>query len=198
MKHWRRVFVAAIGVLAFGTATRADMVGLSPSGGVYGQAPLHDARVNQQHTDLSTSFGDICGDDLFSILGEPLSIANTSTDSQSAADVQPLVITSDGQSSLALCLYALIGLGLCRSTPLVKKLSFGLVPEWFHDGGPFQIGQSFAVSPDCQCSAQVCFVQPDHTQQDRIPRFRLGIVSSLRRKSQFTPITRSPRAPPLS
>jgi hypothetical protein len=96
-----------------------------------------------------------------------------------------------------LCLYALLGLGLCKSAPWVKKLSLGVLPGWYHDGGPFQIGHSLAISPDCLCLAVVCFTQPQDKAEDLQPLYRLGAVAALWRAAQFVPAVRAARGPPV-
>jgi hypothetical protein len=59
------------------------------------------------------------------------------------------------------------GRGLCRSTPLVKRLHFGGIPEWYQHGGPSQVGHHFAIAPDCLTSTRVfCFIQADGTVAD--------------------------------
>jgi len=104
---------------------------------------------------------------------------------------------TNGPSSFNLCLSALIGFGLCSSAHWVKRLSFGFIPEWYHNGGPFQIGHSYAVTPESLCPVPVyCFIQPVFTVGDSLPQYRLGTVTSLWRKSQFTPIVLAPRGPP--
>jgi hypothetical protein len=100
--------------------------------------------------------------------------------------------------SLNLCLYALIGLGLCRSAPWVKRLSFGFVPDWYHDGGPYQIGHSHAIGPESlSCALVYCFVQPECTSLDLLPQHYLGKVASLLRQSLFVPGRLASRGPPV-
>jgi hypothetical protein len=120
-----------------------------------------------------------------------------STDAGQTHQTQSLQILTEGQNSFILCMYALIGLGLCRSAPLVKNLSFGCIPEWYHNGGPSQIGHSFAISPDCLCDAPaLCFVQPDCPAEDISPEYYKGIIAPLLRKSLFTPNVLASRGPP--
>ena len=196
MRNWRRVIALVMGVLAFGAAARADMMATPLSETAYPQAPAAGARDGRQHTPLFASLGETSIVDPFSLFATDVPVAKAEV--EPTGEVPALRIRSDGQSSLNLCLYALIGLGLCRSAPWARRLSFGGVPEWFHDGGPFQIGHSFVVSPDCRCAAPVCFIQPNHIEQDHIPRYRLGMIVSLWRTSQFTPTTLASRGPPLS
>jgi hypothetical protein len=103
---------------------------------------------------------------------------------------------TNGPDSLNLCLSALIGLGLCSSIHFVKKMSFGFVPEWFHNGGPFQIGHSHAVMPESLYTPVCCFVQPLCKMEDSFAQYRLRTVVSLWRKSQFTPAVIASRGPP--
>jgi hypothetical protein len=112
---------------------------------------------------------------------------------------QPPQLLEPGYSSFGLCLYTLMGLGLCRSAPWMKKLSFGHIPDWYHDGGPFQIGHSFAISPESLCTLRVCcFVQPDDRTDEFVTKHRLRTIVSSWRKSQFTPAVIASRGPPLS
>jgi len=113
-----------------------------------------------------------------------------------AGEIQPLQILSDRQSSFSLCLYALVGLGLFRSAPLVKKLSFGGLPSWYHDGRPYQIGHCLAISPDCVAGAPACFVQPDDRKENGPRPSRGQTLISLWRESLFTPTLLAPRGPP--
>jgi hypothetical protein len=114
-----------------------------------------------------------------------------------AGATKPAQILTDRQNSLTLCLYALLGLGLCRSAPLVRKFHFSCIPDWYHSGGPSQIGHSFAISPDCLTSTPVvCFVQPAGETEDVAPQYLSGAIAALLRKSQFTPTTLASRGPP--
>ncbi|MFC1634011.1 hypothetical protein ACFL5Z_04155 [Planctomycetota bacterium] len=112
---------------------------------------------------------------------------------------QFLIDLTGGPGSASLCLYALMGMGLCSAPHWIKKLHVGHIPEWYHDGAPFQIGHSFAVSPETLYPVPVyCFMQPDDTVEELIPQYRQRAVISLWRKSQFTPDVIASRGPPLS
>jgi hypothetical protein len=88
-------------------------------------------------------------------------------------------------------------LGLCHSIRGAKKLSFGFPPQWYHNGGPFQIGHSIAVDLDSVCPVPVCcFAQPVHSVADVALQRHFGTVVSLWRKSQFTPAVLMRRGPP--
>lgn len=120
-------------------------------------------------------------------------------DIASPAEPRPVVILNDRQSSLTLCLYALAGLGLCKSAPWVQRFSLVVVPQWYHDGGPWQIGHSFAISPQCLCPVAVsCFVQPQVPAEDLSRQYASGTVLPLWRDSQFIHALLVGRGPPVT
>lgn len=192
----RTILVVILGVQAFGAIVRADMMPVSPSGAGYGgplQSPAAVATPGES-VFVSLDGGNI--PDFPSLPIPSLPAANDGVEQTCATEAAPIL--TDGQDSFGLCLYALLGLGLCRSLPLVKKVSFGYIPQWYHDGGPAQVGHSFAISPDCLWSDPVCFVQPDCPAENPIPRYHFPTAVSRRRSSQFTPALRASRAPPRS
>jgi hypothetical protein len=113
--------------------------------------------------------------------------------------IESSINLTGGPGSVSLCLYAMLGLGLCSAPHWIKKLSIGYIPEWYHNGGPLQIGHSLAVSPESLCPVPVyCFVQPVLATEYLIPQYHHMTVVSLWRKSQFTPDIIASRGPPLS
>jgi hypothetical protein len=195
MTNWRKLLVAIIGALVVTTAVHADMMPMSKSDAECRQVPFVSGATDLHYANLSGRCNGLTVADagLWSVQLLPQANADFGHTS-----VQHPQISADGAGNLGLCLYALIGLGLCRSAPYVKRLSFGFVPEWFHDGGPFQIGHSFAVSPESLCPAPACcFIQPVCTEQPLISQYRLRTIVSLWRKSQFTPLVLASRAPPF-
>jgi len=126
-----------------------------------------------------------------------VSLASARTDAGSVDESRPVPILSDRQDSRSLCFYALFTLGFCKSAPWVKKLSLGVVPGWYHDGGPFQVGHSHAISPDClTVTPGYCFIQPGKIAHDPLPHYRREMIISLWRPSQFTPTVLASRGPP--
>jgi len=192
----RRIILAAVfGVLALTATIHADMMSPSSLHGGYQQLPRACVTTNQQYTNLFSPFG--CPSITNLDLPPFKSLPGLKGDAEQARQMQPVQVLSDGQTSFSLCLYAMLGLGLCKSAPFVKKLSLGCIPEWYHDGGPFQIGHTHAIGPESLCSAPVvCFVQPVCTAQDISPEYYKGIVASLLRRSLFTPNVLGPRGPP--
>jgi hypothetical protein len=193
----RQIITVLIGALVACVISHADMVPLSP----LDAAECRQSTQANTLTDLgpaspSTPFPVFPGiGDLDSLPVGFLPHSNPAAGPTSAT--KPAQILADRQNSLTLCLYALFGLGLCRSAPFVKKLHLGCIPDWYHTGGPLQIGHSLVISPDCLCSAPVyCFVQPDGRVEDSISQYRHEIITSLWRKSQFTPAALAARGPP--
>jgi hypothetical protein len=191
----RNFLIALIAVLVVTAAVRADMSPVSRLDAGRRQLLHVCGRTDLQYANLSSPsiFPSIADSDSWSVDFLPEANADIGQDS----DMQKPQILTDETGSFSLCLYALLGLGLCRTAPWVKKLSFDFVPEWYHNGGPFQIGHSYAVAPESLCPVPACcFIQPVFTVEDSTPQYRLGTVTSLWRKSQFTPTVLASRGPP--
>lgn len=191
----RNIITAVMAVLFVAGVCCADVMPFSrPDSDLESQQTRRRSdqqRSSYSGTSLCTDSVDLCSLPLGPLLSEQAGL-------QRASEPQPLYILSDEHDSLSLCLYALLGLGLCHSAPCVKKLSFGCIPEWYHDGGPFQIGHSYALGPDCLDSASVCcFVQPDCGADDSVSHDYWGTMAALLRKSIFTPTLLTSRSPPL-
>ena len=190
-KHLIAVLMALVAV----SAVHADMMPLGqPGAGAPGaqlvceRAPIQPAGVSAPvlHSGRTT--------DLDMTAVELIREANAGQIRQAA----PLQVLAYEPGSLNLCLYALIGLGFCRTAPWVKKLSFGFIPDWYHDGGPYQIGHSHAIGPEFLCCALVyCFIQPQCTSLDLLPQHYLSKVASLLRQSLFVPGRLASRGPPV-
>lgn len=113
---------------------------------------------------------------------------------------EPLHIMTGEQKSVTMCLYALLGVGLCTSMGHLKKMSNCLMPEWYHADGPAQIGHTHALNPDFMTTSTllVALDQPDtETNRDKfIPESFAGDITSLWRTSQFIPEVQASRGPP--
>jgi len=190
----RKHVVAVFAVLVVAGLVRADMVPLSTLD-TAGQTSVSDCgRADLRHSRAPGLFFPSHADsDFWSVefpAGQNVHVGQTSQ------APQPQILV-DNTSSLSLCLYALMGLGLCSSAHWVKKHSLGFIPEWYHNGGPFQIGHSLAVTPDnLSITPARCFVQPVIVAEDLIPIYRSMTVRSLWRESQFTPAVIASRGPP--
>ncbi len=175
-------------------ATATGYAGMTPVSGFeagHSESPPFYGPLDCRLSDLDSPLGTLAGS--FPLALDLLPDADT----EQAGDIQAIPITADGQDSLSLCLYALLGLGLGRSAPFVKKLHIGCIPDWYHSGGPFQIGHSQVMEPDCLCHAPVyCFIQPDNAAGSPLPRYRCEAIVCLWRTSQYTPAVLASRAPP--
>jgi len=105
-------------------------------------------------------------------------------------------VLTDGESSLSLCLYGFIGLGALRWAHWMKRSSLAWVPDWYHSGGPFQIGHSHAAGPDLRFTPVPCFVQPQCEAQDDPLRYDRGTLTPFLRESQFATTLLASRGPP--
>ncbi len=192
----RRKLLITVGLgLLVTTGVYADMTPVFRMDAKCVQSSNVCSRTELQYTNLSSPYNppSVTELDLWSVEFLPEAKDDIS---QTSEILHPLSLTN-GPSSLNLCLSALIGLGLCSSAHWMKRLSFGFVPEWYHNGGPFQIGHSYAVTPESLCSVPVCcFIQPVFTVEDSLPLYRLGTIVSLWRKSQFMPCVLASRGPP--
>lgn len=192
----QKIIPVLLGALSLCVAVRADMVPLSPGDMGYRQSPQTSVPVDPRLPNRSSPCAGFAGiTDLGSL---PVGfLPQPNAEAGGASETKPTEILTDRQNSLSLCLYALLSLGLCQSAPFVKKLHLGCIPDWYHSGGPYQIGHSFAISPDCFCSAPVyCFIQPDATVEDCLPQYYRGTIASLLRESQCTPTALGARGPP--
>ena len=182
-------------MLVFTAAVHADMMPVSQRKSVCRQSPGSSAGQNLQSENLSgtSDFTGIAEFNLWSVEFSPEADAQIGQ----IPEMQHLTSLTNGPDSLKLCLSALISLGLCCSGNWVKRLSLGCIPEWYHEGGPFQIGHSHALMPGTLCPAHVCcFIQPYCTEDNHLPQYFLKTIISLWRKSQFTPIVIASRGPP--
>ncbi len=147
---------AVIGVLAFGVRLHAGMMPLSGPEYGYRQPPSVCGPATPQCRDFSYPCGCASGVDLDSL---PACLACGSGDDEGqAGEIKGVQILTEERGSLSLCLYALFSVGLYRSAPLVRKLSFGGLLHHQYIDGPGQIGHSFAITPeDLRSTPVYCF-----------------------------------------
>ena len=193
MAGGRKIVAVFVGVLAIAVMAEADMMPVSAVGTACVPPVTTASQSDLQCASISAPSGHPGLADLsFLPCVFPLEVGSQADPMHGT----PLIRT-DEQDSLGLCLFALLGLGLCKSAPYVKRVSFGTIPEWYHTGGPFQVGHSHAISPDCLYQAPVyCFIQPERPTKDPMPPYRQEAIMCLWRTSQFTPAVLASRAPP--
>jgi len=197
MDSRRNQILGLVVALLFAGAVRADMV-LVP--GQHGERkPLQQvcSPMEFQHSDFSGLHDSSVAFDLD--FGPVQFLPQAGMDDAGQTSQTPYALELTGRpDSSSLCLYALMGLGLCSAPHWIRRLSLGFIPQWYHEGGPFQIGHSHAATPESLCSLQVCFLVPPADQEAYlIPQYRLRTILSFWRKSQFTPIVLAPRGPPV-
>ncbi len=191
----RRFIAVVIGGWIIAGAVRADMTPLSRPDAVSCQSMNVCGQTDLGQTNSSSPFACLSVTDLNYRPVEFLPEA--SADPGQMFETQHPQSLTNGPSSLSLCLSALMGLGLCSSAHSLKKVSFGFIPKWYCNSGPFQIGHCLAVSPDSVCPVSACyFVQPVWFAECLMPQFRLRTIVSLWRESQFTPELLASRGPP--
>jgi len=188
-----KVIMSVVAGLAIAAAGHADMTPLSCGDAGHWQSVVAHETVTLVSSSLCPQYG-LNIDDLAVPRCTPLVAPDADEATSTVMKTQILV---DKQDSRSLCLCALLGLGLCKSPCWLKKVSLGGVPAWYHDGGPFQVGHSRTVSPDCLCHALVyCLVQPDCATEGRLLPHPHQPVVVLWRASQFTPAVLASRGPP--
>lgn len=102
-------------------------------------------------------------------------------------------VMSRTPSSLLLGLTALAGLGLFQAGQTIRRVQGPLVAEWYHTGGPVQIGRATPLDlnaldlPPCELDP---LVPPIPGTPRAVPEMVLRIPFEL------LPLTTAPRAPP--
>ncbi len=187
--------IAVVVALIIATGARADMIGVSCS-----DTGPPTPKQQRLQTGLESTYSPepFPGFGQLDLKAASVAFLPAGVDGATPSTRQePLHVLTDDHGSLDLCLYALLGLGLCRSAPWVRRLSIGHIPDWYDHNGPHQIGHSYAIEPNCLCSATLCFGQPHTRAEGLAPQYRLGTFVFLWRRSQFTPTLVASRGPPL-
>ena len=192
----RRLISGIICTLLFAGFVRADMVSVYQPGA---QRPQSQCMSNGIGVQQTNQFGlnehPIVDFNLGSVYF-PIEVGD---DIGQSARVTHTIDLTVRPSSVNLCLYALMSLALYSAPHWLKRLHLGHLPEWYHDGGPFQIGHSFAATPKSLCTLHVCcLLPPDEPVEDFLPQYRRRTIISCWRTSQFTPEAIASRGPPLS
>jgi hypothetical protein len=200
MDFRKRIFLITINAIVFcAGSARADMVQMSAQQAGQEEYCCIVQQTSVEQKEIAGSYDNpvssIINFDFMTI--RVASEASMSAEQKINPESSSLELKSE-QGSLSLCLYALMSFGLCSAPHWLKRLSFGPVPDWYHSGGPHQVGHSFAAPPDFHRIAPVLhFIQPDNIKENSIPRYRTAILISLWRESQFTPEKTASRAPPF-
>ena len=100
-----------------------------------------------------------------------------------------------GPGSFSLVLTAFGSLGAWRLGRSAKKFHFSSFPDWYHTGGPSQLGHSHAL--DLDAAPAVCRLESAGLDPHPVRR-PLRRMTDFHRQSQSLRDAVSPRAPPLS
>lgn len=99
-------------------------------------------------------------------------------------------------SSLALVLSGLLSLGAYQSLRCLKRLNWHVaVPDWYHTGGPAQVGATTPIDIDFDQSAlRACLFEAPTDWAPRVASCRQARAVF---RPQFIPLPAPPRGPPL-
>ena len=110
------------------------------------------------------------------------------------SEVKPIVLPAD-MSSITMFLTGLSSLGAWQFVRSARNTKFhlGHMPEWYHTGGPIQVGHVTAIDPGLTVAAMVsiCDLPTGQSLQLLLRR-----ATALRLRSQSAPALATPRAPP--
>jgi len=97
-------------------------------------------------------------------------------------------------SSMALVLSALASLGAYQGARSLKRLHLGITPDWYHTGGPVQVGHATPLDLEFGPPAECVLDEPVRSPvlAYRLPRERCS-----RLRLQLFLSVESPRGPPL-
>lgn len=197
MPKVREILLGLAGLVVFGATAHADMmtaehidIGFRGTESVCTTSAVQSPEISD--------FPDYTGVMELKLSALDLALLPDKQFKQTSRTKPPQILT-DQQSSLKLCLSALIGLGLCSSAHCLKKLHFGVIPEWYHHGGPYQIGHSLVVNPYTLHQTPIyCFLQQENKTDYPTQLSHSRDIVSLWRESQFTPDVIASRGPPVT
>lgn len=108
---------------------------------------------------------------------------------------QSVVRLPDAPSSTALFLSAMVSFGAWHLVRSGRDVHFGAMPEWYHTGGPFQVGHVTAFDLDFSSLPLCLFDRP--IQQRRVTfRCQRDLPSRWGPQSRVLPA--DPRGPPVA
>jgi len=181
-----------VAVLSFSAAfVRADMAGPpNPNARTSDCSIAVRAETDKQLPDRAAASEPVSLGSLDMTL--PSDLSDGSADSKpQRSDVRVL---TGGPGSVALFLSALSGLGVWQLGRSARKFNLASVPDWYHTGGPIQVGHVTAINPDFTAPVMISIC--DLLAEQSI-RLLLRRAAPLCFKSQCsTPALATPRAPP--
>jgi len=127
------------------------------------------------------------------LLPVPLIPQDTATAVLAEEEARPL---PPAPSSGLLFVSALAPFGAWRLVRSIRSVRLGHIPDWYHDGGPIQIGHATALEPDFSGMAGCWAATPPEPQETPARHLRRHLPP-WRFTSQTVLVASAPRAPPL-
>ena len=189
MKEARAIVFGLVFLVAAGAA-RGDLTTSSP--GVDGQFVLAlDGQLQPTESfDSSSPSLDSLGLDLWPNAGSVTGF-DIEHDGAGAATIRDLPAVP---GSAQLFLSAMLSVGAWHLVRSAKHFHLANIPEWYHPGGPTQVGHVVPFDLDFSALPVCCFEQPADV---RPFRFHFAPDKSARGGPQHCLLTAAPRGPPI-
>ena len=184
-------------VLSIATSARADMSrptawAILPEAGAISSLSLTD-RTAFGHRSIERGFvGDLSAAAFAGELLVPLSSSRGVPEETSSRIATRELPPAPG--SAALFLSALVSVGAWQLVRSARHISFSAVPEWYHTGGPAQVGHAVAIDLDFGAMPLCSFAPPAPPPPDS---FHARREFRVRFAPQHTLAVKSPRGPPV-
>ena len=188
MKEARAIAFGLVFLVAVGAA-RGDLTASSP--GLGGQfVPASDGQLQPTESFGSSSPSlDSLGLDLWPGAGSVTGF-DTGYDGENAAKVRDLPAVP---GSAQLFLSAMLSVGAWHMVRSAKHFHLADIPEWYHPGGPAQVGHAVPFDLDFSALLVCRFDEPTDV---RLLSYSVAPDESVRGASQCTLLTSAPRGPP--
>ncbi len=98
--------------------------------------------------------------------------------------------------SATLFLSAVLSMGGWHLVRSARHFHWAALPDWYHAGGPLQIGHAPPLDLHCHALPPCCFERPCGEREPHVLVRRVPIARRPRRNSQTSPDLVGPRAPP--
>jgi len=193
----RRVLVGLAVVLMASDAVRADVTPLRAVTPLSQGLHTASGAIAHSRAAVTPTLDDLdwLSDDASSWLWGQRLPDKLSPSADSASRQPPAQTLPPSPSSLALGLTALAGFGVYQAGRSIRKLHLSALPEWYHTGGPTQVGHATPFDLAYGSLVACCFEGPvparpaivRHTSRGQCPRLRIEAFLRLA----------APRGPPV-
>lgn len=192
VRNWLPSICAVLLVALAASAARADLVcavPAEPAEVLPVAAAVEQASCSEQLPAGTVGHGPLS---LPAQFDEPLARTDLAASSDGPQDV---CLLPPGPDSTTLFLSALASLGVWHLGRSAKKINLAHLPDWYHTGGPIQIGHTFVLDLEFNALPPCSLDQP---QGVRPLHYRLGGEPPPRFDPQCMLTSVSPCGPPLS